>query len=431
MGKLEASIRRKGKALSKLSHRFRDIVNDKFHFQGRKESSSETSASLQANGNRSSPDTPTNGVSTTVNGSSQNGTGSFTQNSSNTTNGGSFSKSDAHSPSSHGNDSTDPLSPRDREQLSPLASLREREVIREREHPRDISSTPWKPRGSVLINGTSGGGGGGLLSPEKKNKAASSTAAEDQGREEMTQSLADDGRVVPPEDLMKLQVNGTAIELFKQPLGSPLSAASSRSSPSTSIADSLAAAAAAAALDSDGPSHALRSNFASPSSSHRSSVMGGTLSPATRGDRPDGVPLFLRKQSDLHPPHRDRAASNASALASPTTGSSSLFASPGGYGRDEASTKWAQELAGLRQHVSQHSSDIEGQISDIESALSNADIGTIKARLELLEDLQRNKKSDVETRLMRLEAELQNMKQVQRSNVSGKDYYCVAGVLVS
>jgi DNA-binding transcriptional MerR regulator len=92
-------------------------------------------------------------------------------------------------------------------------------------------------------------------------------------------------------------------------------------------------------------------------------------------------------------------------LASPTLGGS------------EASTKWAQELAGLRQHVNQHSSDVEIQISDIESTLSTADIGSMKARLELLEDLQRNKKSDLESRLLRIEAELQNMKQVQRSNL--------------
>lgn len=105
-------------------------------------------------------------------------------------------------------------------------------------------------------------------------------------------------------------------------------------------------------------------------------------------ERANGIPLFLRKQSgesrlESGAPGMTRERSMSS-VVSPTVN--------GGSNGAEMNAKWAQELAAFRQHVNQHSSDMEIQISDIETALSKADIGAIKARLDALEENQRNKK---------------------------------------
>jgi len=221
------------------------------------------------------------------------------------------------------------------------------------------------------------------------------------------------------------------------------------SSPSTSITNS----GPPLSLQSDSPSSG-RSSFRHGSSSMKSPMSAGgrrasmfvgstsrdgsTTAPTSGRERPEGMPLFLRKHSEPRgyidgsggaggssgsgSLARDRAMSSAAMLGTSPTAPSSVHPE-GGSGstsssaRQSSSASWAQEIAGLRNHLNQQSSNVDAHIANIESTLSSADMTSIRLRLEQLEESQKARKAETDSKLQRLETELQNMKQLQRATL--------------
>lgn len=325
--------RRKGNRFSQLSHKFRDLVNDRFIKR-----SSETS-------NESSTKVPSSASSTS---------------------GNHINSSPSSSNMSHigggGGGGVD-LDSSDLAKQSPLAGLRDRDKMisgdssNSLERDRDQKDV-WKP--NTRTN---------LLSPGRAERASDEKDYMHSSGSTIPPSSSSSSHHAHDDSLstLKLQLNGSSVDFNKFQSISPSSSmkygggGSSSSSTTTgagSIADSLASAAAAAAAsissaDSIGsPSHPppLTRGFTSPGSLHRSSLI---------RDRGDSTPLFLRKSSIgrstpggggvgdmIVDGTRERSSSNAS----PTIPSAS-----------ESHNKWNQELAQLRHD---HNIESEQQFGD-------------------------------------------------------------------